>query len=184
MIYNRDSMRRIIIDIDNTLWYFAPVLYERMKRVNPHTAPMSEWRSFDFWKEYISPRTFYEIIKGIHMDQEQFVPFPDARPFLASLKALGLHITIASHREKGTLGATVNWLNNNRLIFDDVHLSNDKSVLFDECQAIVDDSPFVLDKAARAGIIGSGLRMPWNDKGGYTLFDTLPEVLCYLRGQV
>ncbi len=174
-------MHKIVIDIDNTLWHFAPVLYERMKRVNPDFAPASGWNSFDFWKAYVSPRMFYDIIKGIHMDQEQFTPYPDARPFLASLKGLDIHITIASHREKGTLGVTVNWLNSHHLIFDDVHLSNDKSVLFDDCWAVVDDSPFVLDKAAGAGIIGTGLKMPWNDRGGYTLFDNLTEVLHYLK---
>jgi hypothetical protein len=177
-------MKKIIVDIDNTLWHFAPVLYERMKEVNPDFAPPAEWHTFDHWKNYISPRAFYNIIKGIHMDQEQFTPYPDAQLFLESLKELDFHITIASHREKGTLGVTVNWLNKHNLIFDEIHLSYDKTVLFDDCWAIVDDSPFTLQKAASSGIIATGLTMLWNEHEDYPVFDNLTEVLRYLKDQL
>ena len=156
-------MKKIIVDIDNTLWDFASVLYERMKKVNSNIMLSSEWDDFDFWRSYMSSRTFYSIIKGIHLDQEQFIPFSDAQLFLTSLKELDTHIIIASHREKGTLDATINWLEKNELIFDEIHLSYDKTVLFDDCWAIVDDSPFTLEKAAYAGVIATGLKMPWNE---------------------
>ena len=174
-------MEKVIVDIDNTLWYFAPVLYERMKKVNPLVTPPSEWRLFDFWKSYLTAREFYKAIKSIHVDQEQFAPYPDAAGFLSSLKELGLHIIIASHREKGTLNATLNWLIANNLVFDEIHLSNDKTVLFDDCLAVVDDSPFVLEKAAWSGVIGTGLKMPWNMDTVYPLFDNLTNVLRYLK---
>lgn len=174
-------MKNIVVDIDNTLWAFAPVLYERMKKVNARVTPPEQWGLFDFWKSYVTPREFYEAIKSIHMDQEQFTPYPDAGGFLASLKGSGFHIIIASHREKGTLGPTVNWLNANSLTFDDIHLSNDKTVLFDDCLAVVDDSPFTLDKAASLGIIGTGLKMPWNSDTTYPLFNNLTDVFQYLK---
>ena len=174
-------MEKIIVDIDNTLWDFAPVLYERMNKINPIVTPTSEWNLFDFWKKYATSREFYKTTKTIHMDQEQFTPYPDAVEFLSSLKKLGLHIIIASHREKGTLDVTVNWLNKNGLVFDEIHLSNDKTVLFDDCRAIIDDSPFTLEKAAVAGIIATGLRMPWNRDTVYPLFDNLTEVFQYLK---
>ncbi len=176
-------MKKIIVDIDNTLWDFASVLYERMRKVNPDIIPFVEWNKFDFWKSYMSARTFYSIIKNIHVDQERFIPFPDAQLFLTSLKEMNTHIIIASHREKGTLNTTVNWLKKNDLIFDEIHLSYDKTVLFDDCWAVVDDSPFTLEKAARAGIIATGLKMPWNEKEEYPLFLNLPEVFSYLEGQ-
>lgn len=174
-------MKKIIVDIDNTLWDFASVFYERMRKVDPAITLPSEWDDFDFWKSYMSARTFYSIIKSIHMDQEQFIPFPDAQSFLESLKEMDIHIIIASHREKGTLDATVKWLKKNDLIFDEIHLSYDKTVLFDDCWAVVDDSPFTLEKAASAGIIGTGLKMPWNEHKDYTLFHNLIEVLLYLK---
>ena len=68
----------IIVDIDNTLWDFAAVFYERMKKYNPDIIPVPEWHLFDFWKAYVSPRTFYAIIKEIHREQESFPPYPDA----------------------------------------------------------------------------------------------------------
>ncbi|MCX5811415.1 MAG: hypothetical protein NT178_02565 [Proteobacteria bacterium] len=174
-------MKKIIVDIDNTLWDFATVLYERIRKVNTAVAPPKEWYVFDFWKAYVSSQTFYSIIKSIHMDQERFLPYQDAQSFLTSLKELDIHIIIASHREKGTLGATIKWLKQHSLIFDEIHLSYDKTVLFNECWAIVDDSPFTLEKATNAGIIGTGLKMPWNEHEDYPLFYNLPEVLHFLK---
>jgi hypothetical protein len=49
-------------------------------------------------------------------------------------------------------------------------MMSDKSVLFDSCLAIVDDSPATLDKAAQAGILCAGLREPWNAGTGHPLF--------------
>ena len=34
-------MRKVIVDIDNTLWDLASVLYERMRKVNPALVPPS-----------------------------------------------------------------------------------------------------------------------------------------------
>ncbi len=42
----------------------------------------------------------------------------------------------------------------NNLVYDEIHLSNDKSVLFNDLSAVVDDSPSVLDKAKASGSSG------------------------------
>jgi hypothetical protein len=115
------------------------------------------------------------------MDQPMFTPYPGAPVFLSSLKDMGLHIIIASHREKGTLDATARWLRANKLLFDEIHLSYDKTALFDDCWCVIDDSPFTLQKAERAGILGAGLKMPWNETGDFFLFDDLKEVLQFLK---
>jgi hypothetical protein len=177
-------MEKIIVDIDNTLWDFASVFYERMKKINPDFAPPEGWHTFDFWKAYISPKQFYGIIMGIHMDQNLFLPYQDAALFLASLKEKGFYIIIASHREKGTFNVTERWLHQNNLIFDELHISYDKTILFHECRAIVDDSPITLGKAAKAGIIGVGLRMPWNEREDYNLFDNLLKILDFIEKYV
>jgi len=67
------------------------------------------------------------------------------------------------------------------LPFDELHLSMDKSVLFADCCAIIDDSPIMLDKAAQAEIVRAGLCHPWNSATAHPLFDTLTEVLAYLE---
>lgn len=56
----------IIVHIDNSLWDFASVLYERMRMVNPAVSPPSMWRGFDVSKAYMPRRTFFSLIKGIH----------------------------------------------------------------------------------------------------------------------
>jgi hypothetical protein len=172
---------RIIVDIDNTLWDFGSVLFERIRSINPLIVPRSEWYTWDFWKPFLPARELYSIIRGIHTDQERFTPYPDAPLFLRTLKGAGFFIIIASHREKGTMDATERWLTKNALVFDEIHLSHDKTVLFDNCWAVVDDSPITLARAASLGIIRTGLRNPWNEREDHPLFESLPEVLAYLR---
>ena len=43
--------RKIIVDIDNTLWNLAPVLWEHLKAINPKMPEPSEWSYWDFWEE-------------------------------------------------------------------------------------------------------------------------------------
>jgi hypothetical protein len=172
---------RIIVDIDNTLWDFGTVLFERISLVNPLIVPPSEWHTWDFWKPFIPARELYAIIREIHMEQDRFTPYPESTAFLRSLRDAGFFIIIASHREKGTMGPTERWLNVNFLVFDEIHLSHDKTVLFDNCWAVVDDSPITLARAAGLGIIRAGLRNPWNEKEEHPLFDTLREVFEYLE---
>lgn len=174
---------RIVVDIDNTLWDFAPELYERVRKINPGMPPPSAWSTWDFWRPYVAPRTLYEVIRGIHMEQEKFIPYGESQHFLTALREAGFYIVIASHRENGTMGATQGWLDRHTLPYDEIHLSHDKTVLFDDCWAVVDDSPVTLDKARQAGIVQTGLLFPWNDGLGHPVFSDLPAVMGYLRSQ-
>ena len=176
-------MRKIIVDIDNTLWDLAPVLYEELKKINPELPSPSHWYHWDFWRGYISERVLYSVLRDIHLKQDTFAPYPDAEPFLAHLKEEGFYIIIASHREKGTFDAAQRWLIKYDLAFNEVHLSYDKTVLFNKCRAIVDDSPVTLEKARAAGIVRVGLKNPWNEKEDHPLFTNLVEVLNYLQIQ-
>ncbi|MBP1748990.1 MAG: riboflavin kinase [Deltaproteobacteria bacterium] len=176
-------MRKIIIDIDDTLWDFIGAFYKRMKKAYPDAALPADWHDFLFWMRHTSPEALpaaVSIMRGIHMDQDEFCPFPEAQYFLTSLKDRGFHITIASHRDKEATDATMRSLMQHNLIFDDLHLSKDKTVLFDDCWAVVDDSPIILKKAQKAGIIGAGLKTLWNEKEDCPLFNDLTEILRYL----
>lgn len=172
--------RKIIVDIDNTLWDLAPVLWEHLKAVNPKMPEPSEWNYWDFWERYVTLKDLYEVLKNIHMQQDQHLPYPESKQFLEALKERGFYIVIASHREKKAYATTVKWLRQNELLFDEIHLSNDKSVLFPDSWGIVDDSPVTLDKAASAGIIRAGLLNPWNVDSAHPLFGNLFEVLNYI----
>ena len=176
-------MRKIIIDIDDTLWDFISVFNKRMKRAYPDVVIPTDWRELLFWMRHASPEILpnaISILRGIHTDQDQFSPFPEAKYFLTSLKDRGFHITIASHRDQEASDATTKWLVQNDLIFDDLHLSKDKTVLFNDCWAVVDDSPMILRKAQKAGIIGVGLKTQWNEQEDCLLFNDLMEILRYL----
>ncbi|HNS77703.1 MAG TPA: hypothetical protein PKM17_03555 [Syntrophorhabdus sp.] len=174
-------VKKIAVDIDNILWDFSPVFWERLRRINPDIIPPTVWNRWDFWHQYVTTKQLYGAIKEIHLEQEKFRPFDDASLFLSSLRDMGFYIIIASHREKGTIEPTERWLGMYRLVYDEIHLSSDKSVLFNDLCAVVDDSPSVLDKAKAAGIVRAGLRCPWNKDTDHPLFNTLPEILSYLK---
>lgn len=175
--------KKIAVDIDNILWDFSPVFWERLKKINPEIVPPAIWNRWDFWHTYVTTKQLYGVIKEIHLEQEKFLPFREARPFLSGLKDMGFYIIIASHREQGTFEPTQRWLRMHDLFCDEIHLSNDKSVLFNDMCAVVDDSPAVLDKAKAAGVIRAGLRCPWNKDTDHPLFDTLPEILTYIKSE-
>ncbi len=176
-------MRKIIIDIDNTLWDLAPILYRHLKEVAPSIPEPASWRKWDFWEGFMPEMTLYKVIRDIHLTQDHFGVYPDARQFLSALRGRGFYIIIASHREKSTIHAARQWLAKYELPYDEVHLSFDKSVLFPDAWAVVDDSPVTLDKAMRAGIVRAGLRNPWNENENHPLFDNLMEIYSYLQEQ-
>ncbi len=177
-------MEKIIVDIDNTLWNLAPVLYERMREASPELPPAPEWRTWDLWRLYVKPKTIYAILDAIHMEQESFPPFDDAGEFLVTLKEMGFYIVVASHRRHDALDPTGKWFRKNNLVYDEIRLSYDKTVLFHGSWGVIDDSPEILRKAREAGIVRAGLRNPWNEREDHPLFDNLKQISEYLRKQL
>ena len=59
--------KKIIVDIDNTLWDLAPVLWEHLKAINPEMPEPSEWNDWDFWGRYVPMKDLYQVIRNIHM---------------------------------------------------------------------------------------------------------------------
>jgi hypothetical protein len=172
-------MKRIIVDIDNTLWDFASVFYERLRRIAPSIPPVDEW-NWDFYKDYISVEDLYAVINGIHREQDLFQPFPSARWFLESLITEGYLPVIASHRQKDSRKATENFLQKHNLPYTELHLSHDKTVLFESSRALVDDAPTLLDKATQKGLLCAGLRYSWNKQTEHPLFNSLEEISEFL----
>lgn len=172
-------MQRIIVDIDNTLWDFASVFEVRLKEEIPDIPPCNEWK-WDFYKEYITEEELYRIVNDIHSVQHLFEPFPSARWFLDSLFKNGYDIVIASHRHEDSRGVTETFLKKHNLRHSELHLSYNKAILFDSSNAIVDDSPHLLDEAQQKGLICTGLSYPWNRNTGHQLFQSLEEVLEFL----
>jgi len=182
-------MKKIaVIDIDNTLWQFCDAFYQELKKLHENFPTIDQWTTFDFWKEYCSEKEFIAAINAIHrnQDNDRYRPYPESGDFLLSLKDRGFHIIIASHRLAETRKPTEQWLAKHRLTYDKLHLSLDKTVLFDHVAVVVDDAPQTLERAVAGGALGAGLLFPWNRAyagNGFGLFPDLNAILGYIQRQ-
>jgi hypothetical protein len=174
-----------IIDIDNTLWQFSDAFYLELAKINGNFPTPDRWRTYDIWEGYCTVEDFITAINAVHQNQnsDRYQPYPESRDFLTSLRHQGFHIIIASHRTPETRQPTEEWLTKHGLIYDELHLSPDKTVLFPTADIVVDDSPLTLEKAIESGALGAGLLFPWNRayaSNGFRLFHNLCEVLDYI----
>jgi len=170
---------RIIVDIDNTLWDFASALWKKVAQLG--VPRPSEW-VWDFYKPYLSIEQLLEYVDDVHNEQdERYPPFADSADFLSALRKKGCHITIASLRNPNKRTVTEAWLETHGLVYDELYLVPDKSFLFDDHHAIVDDDARTLDKAAKKGLIATGLKYAWNKHSSQPLFTRLPDVLQHLN---
>lgn len=175
-----------IIDIDNTLWHFCDALYEQLRKISKNFPTPDNWTHWDFWEEHCSKDDFFRAINAIHFNQDgdRYLPYPEARDFLSTLKENNYHITIASHRSPDYRRQTEKWIDMHGLIYDELHLSFNKTALFNLfTDVVVDDAPKVLEKAVESGAIGVGLLFPWNKdyvNNGFRLFNNLNEVLSHI----
>jgi len=73
--------KRIIVDIDNTLWDFGSVLWEYLKGINASTPEPTAWCKWDFWMDYVTEKEFYKVVREIHINQnhQNFSPYAEAR---------------------------------------------------------------------------------------------------------
>ena len=178
--------KKAIIDIDNTLWHFCDALHEELLKIDRNFPRPDSWTDWDIWEKHCSLSDFLQAVNTIHLNQhsDRYLPYPGARNFLASLKRNGYHITIASHRSPDYCGQTEIWLNKHGLVHDELHLSFNKTQLFDESTGVVvDDAPMVLEEAVKKGVRAAGLLFPWNEAyagNGFGLFHNLDEVLDYI----
>lgn len=174
-----------IIDIDNTLWQFSDAFYLELTKINRDFPTPDKWCTYDIWEGYCSVEDFITAINAVHrrQDSEHFLPYPESRDFLLALKEQGFHVIIASHRVAETAPQTKRWLLRHGLLYDELHLSLDKTVLFSRADIVVDDSPLTLEKAVQSGALGAGLSFPWNRNyagNGFRLFQNLSEILRYI----
>ncbi len=186
---NRMMQKTAFIDIDNTLWQFCDVFYEELRKINKDFPTTENWTHWDIWEGYCSKQEFYNAVNAIHMrqDSDDFRPYPEAKGFLSALKENGYHITIASHRSPEFINQTKRWLQKHGLIYDDIHLSFNKTKLINhKTNVVVDDAPQVLEKAVDNGAMAAGLLFPWNGaygNNGFRLFNNLTEILSHILGK-
>jgi len=172
-----------IIDIDNTLWQFCDVFFDELKKINKDFPTQENWTHWNVWEGFCTEQQFYDAVNAIHLkqDSDEFQPYPEAKGFLAALKQHGYHITIASHRSPDFMPQTERWLRKHGLVYDELHLSYLKIQLINrETTVVVDDSPTVLERAVKHGVLATGLIFPWNkaySNNGFRLCHNLNEIL-------
>ena len=172
-----------IIDIDNTLWQFCDAFYEELRKINKNFPPPANWTHWDIWDGYCTEQEFHKAVNAIHLNQDSntFQPYPEAKNFLSALKQHDYHITIASHRSPEYMSQTERWLKKHGLLYDDIHLSYQKTRLFNNgIDVVVDDAPQVLERAVESGALATGLLFPWNRAyrdNGFRLCSNLDEIL-------
>ena len=181
------SSKIAIIDIDNTLWQFSDAFYLELKKINKDFPTPDQWCTYDILEGHCSVEDFIAAINTIHHNQDsyQYQPYPESRGFLSSLREHGFNIIIASHRMSETREPTERWLARHGLLYDELNLSLDKTLLFPTANVVVDDSPLTLEKAIENGALATGLLFPWNRdyaSNGFRLFQNLNEVLDYILG--
>lgn len=181
-------MSLAVIDIDNTLWQFCDAFYRELKKVNSAFPPVEQWTTWNFFEGICTEEQFLGAVDAVHLrqDSEEHRPYPEAKGFLQQLRQEGFHITIASHRRPEMRDQTEQWLRKHELVYDDLHLSFDKTVLFKDAAVVVDDAPHTLEKAVESKAIGAGLLFPWNRSyagNGFGLFNDLNEVLDYIKAK-
>ncbi len=178
--------KNAIVDIDNTLWRFCDPFYVELLKINKNFPPIDAWTQWDIWEGYCSKEEFYGAVNAIHakQDSDNFLPYPDAKEFLASLRENGFHITIASHRSPDYREPTERWLSKHGLVYDDLHLSFQKTRLITtSTYVVVDDHPEVLGRAVENGVKAMGLLFPWNREyadNRFGLYSSLSEVLGHI----
>jgi hypothetical protein len=175
-----------IIDIDNTLWQFCDAFYIELAKINKKFPTPDAWTNWEIWEGYCSKHEFYGAVNTVHsnQDSDKYLPYPEAKDFLASLRGNGYQITIASHRSPDHREPTERWLNKHGLVYDNLHLSFHKTNLFNMfTDVVVDDAPQVLVRAMESGAKATGLLFPWNREyadNGCRLYSSLNEILSHI----
>ncbi len=175
----------VIVDVDNTLYDFANEIL-RAARTRGFGVLRTDFNHWGAWDLHIPEKDWNEIVDEIHGNQSMYDPYEDARDLLTYL-CDKYYVIIASHRRKSMAVRLARWLKDRGLPYHEVCVFDDRSgetkdSLFnrkDICgriKIIVDDSPKVLTAAKSAGIPAVGLREPWNDGNGFTLFSSLREI--------
>lgn len=172
------KMRIAVVDIDGILWSMAPEWYEELRKINPNCPFPGSTTSWNFHKGYMSDEVFQETIDAIHMRQAEFNCFPKAKRLTNMLHNAGFYVKIASHRTSKSKGATLKWLCNHDIYYDELHTVNDKHFLLKDAQVFIDDSPASQEYAISIGLPVLSIRYPYNKHiKGALLFDSFNEML-------
>lgn len=155
---------RIAIDIDSTLHQYWDRLSDAALRRFGIALPYEE--QLDWGSTRLRPDQLKLCIEETHGHEAILAgePYPDAAATIARWRDEGHYIHITSHRDSGARNATVQWLEQIGVPYDDLHCSDDKVA---RCVALgiellIDDSPLNLARAIEHGMVVATIAHPWN----------------------
>ncbi|HWY17946.1 MAG TPA: hypothetical protein VNY27_04455 [Solirubrobacteraceae bacterium] len=156
---------RIAIDIDSTLHHYWDTLSEIAVRRFGIELPYEEQLTWGITR--LRPEQLEICIEESHGDERILagVPYPGAVETVRRWHgADGHYIHVTSHRDPRCAPATIRWLREIGVPFDDVCCSWDKVSRCEELQidVLIDDSPLNLTAALERGIAAATLAHPWN----------------------
>lgn len=176
--------KTIIVDLDSTLWDFHKAMCDLQKsRFGSNYYDHTDFVEWDSWNLFLTEKEFCGLYHEIHMNQHRYKPFKEAENFLKELKNSGFYVIIASHRDNDSKKATKMFLRNHNLVYNKLHLSQDKTVLFNKAGYIVDDCPRTLEKALDEGLKCFSLKYDWNKhlEDKVFLTDNLNKILDQMK---
>ena len=155
---------RIAIDIDSTLHHYWDELAAVSRRRFGVDLPYDEqytWKITRLREEQLSA-----AIEDTHSDAAiaRAQPYPAAVETINAWHEAGNFIHVTSQRSEHCRPATVRWLDDIGLEYDDLNCSDDKLARAVELQIdlLIDDSPVNLARALEAGMHAATLEHPWN----------------------
>lgn len=137
-----DTMsNKVVLDIDGILWNLGPAWHKELVKVNPECPVPGINGNWDFHEGYMTLEEAMGCVKTVHMHQYDYKPFDGASGLTRMLRMAGYDIIVASHRDPDSVGATLRWLSENNIQFDDLYVGWDKHPLLDNCCLFIDDNP-------------------------------------------
>lgn len=182
-----DNKPIAIVDVDNILHPFHDHLYKLLKEVSADIPDWRLWNTWDFYRNYITKKSFYRICDSLHAAQESLPPYNESK-YLLNYLYDRYYVIIASHRQETNKIYLINWLDKYKLRFDDIYCGSDKTRLFNnDVSLVIDDSPIVLQAAIDLELDWCGLLYPWNEdinkRYKNRLFKNLKELIRYRKQQ-
>jgi FMN phosphatase YigB (HAD superfamily) len=155
--------KRVVLDIDGILWDIGPEWHKELIKINPDCPVPGAFANWDFYEEHMTLEQALECVKRVHMHQYEYKPFPGVSGLTRMLRMAGYDIVIASHRDPDSAGATLRWMSENNIQFDDLYVGFDKHPLLDDCCLFIDDNPKSQQIALDKGIDTYSIRYDYNE---------------------
>jgi uncharacterized HAD superfamily protein len=155
---------RIAVDIDSTLHHYWDQLAAIAKRRFGVDLPYDEQITWRITR--LRPEQVHVCVAETHRETNVLAaePYPGAVDAIRRWHEAGHFIHVTSHRTTEAHDATVRWLEQIGLAYDELYCSFDKVARCREIgiDLLIDDSPVTLLAAADAGITAATILHPWN----------------------